>query len=151
VSELIETIKNKIDVQIKLPHQAATIAFELFLLIIRDVKSEGKVEALLNFFFEQLPIWKLENLTNIQADYAISIAAYNGKLNYEEMHKLFSLCDEIYALEYLGLKIDETKRKELEDKLRYRFSNEKRKAHVAAKQNVEFWNNGLWWYKENME
>lgn len=66
------------------------------------------------------------------------------------MHKLFSLCDEIYALECLGLKLDKIKKRKLEESLRSRFSQEKKNANIAAKQNVELWSNDLWWYKENI-
>lgn len=148
--ELIKSIEKKMGGSVKLPHQAATIAFEIFKLIIQEIKPNAKTKLLLKRFLEQLSIWELDDLHVIQANYAIRISNFKGKLEYEEMHKLFSLCDEIYALEYLGLKLDESKKKELEKSLKSIFSQEKKNATIAARQNVEFWNKNLWWYRENL-
>ena len=114
LKDLIKSIENKLETPVKLTHQAATIAFELFMLMIREIKPDTKVQHLFGRFFEQLSVWGLEDLIEIQADYAIRISSYNGKLEYEEMHKLFSLCDEIYALECLGQKLDKIKKRKLE-------------------------------------
>ncbi len=84
---------------VKWPHQVTTIALELFLLLIHSKKTDQDVKSLRASFLALLPVWKFEDITNIQANYAIRIADEKGQLEYEEMHKIFSLCDEIHALE----------------------------------------------------
>jgi hypothetical protein len=149
--EQIKLIEKKIEGSIKFPYQAATIAFELFYLRIQDTKTNLKLESLLKKFLEKLSTLGLDNLHIIQADYAIRISNYGGKLEYEEMHKLFSLCDEIHAMDYLGLKLDQNKKRELEESLRSTFLRDKKNANIAAHQNVELWNKNLWWYVENLK
>ena len=77
------------ELPVKLPHQASTIAYLLFSLLVRLEKRDDKVKALSKKFLELLPVWGFEDLTTLQADYAIRIANYEGELEYEEIHKLF--------------------------------------------------------------
>ncbi len=148
-NKLIESIEKEINASVALPHQAATIGFELFLLIIDERKHNAQLDLLLKLYLEKLPIWGFDNLHVILANYAILISSFNGELEYEEMHKLFSLCDEIYALDYLGLNLNEEKKNELNKSLRLRFSIQRKIAKIAAIRNVESWSKELWWYKEN--
>jgi hypothetical protein len=88
----------------------------------------------------------LEDLLNHQLGYAIRVADAPGDLSYEEMHKLFSLADEIHALRELGFEADDSLVGRFEETLRRRFASQPRETRVAAQQNVEPWNQPLWWY-----
>lgn len=92
----------------------------------------------------------MKGLIDTQARYAKSLASSPGKLLYEEMHKLFSLCDEIRALRYLGLATATAEYEELEAALRERFSTEREKAKLVAQDKAEIWNRDSWWYAENL-
>lgn len=97
-----------------------------------------------------LPGWKLDDLVSRQMLYAIRIAQTAGKIEYEEMHKLFSLCDEIYALRKLGLAAASEMEREFETAIRQRFRKESAKARAAAEDRADEWNRKLWWYAENL-
>jgi hypothetical protein len=100
-------------------------------------------------FLELLENRGFGNLLERHIKYAIKLASSEEELLYEEMHKLFSLCDEIEALRFLGLKVSPALEKELVKALRLRFKREKRKAHLVAEDRFERWKTG-WWYTENL-
>ena len=99
---------------------------------------------------ERLPAWGMKDLISTQAAYAKRLASSPGPLLYEEMHKLFSLCDEIRALRYLGLTLTISECEDLEAAIRERFSIERGKAKLVAEDRVERWNREWWWYAENL-
>jgi hypothetical protein len=69
---------------------------------------------------------------------------------YEEMHKLFGLCDEIHALRSLGFSAETALLEKFERDVRARFIAEPKTARLAASYNVEPWNRDLWWYADNL-
>lgn len=146
--ELVKSVKRKLKRPLILNHQAASVAYELFRLVDEFGNEDLEINNLLDQFKIHLTQNALENISILQANYAIKLAGFTGDLEYEEIHKLYSLRDEIYALEYLGFSLPREKKKKLEDNLKSRLSKDRKKAIVAARQNVELWSKGLWWYSE---
>lgn len=91
------------------------------------------------------------NVAARQAEYALKPAESKSDLEYEEMHKLFSLCDEIYALDFLGLPLDVSLRRRFEQGVMRRFERERQKARNVAADKYEWWKEGIWWYDENLK
>jgi hypothetical protein len=81
--------------------------------------------------------------------YAKRIADAPGRLEYEEMHKLFTLRDEIEALGSMLGTFDAPLRASVDGSVRRRFQAEPQNARVAAEQLYEPWKSEWWWYAEN--
>ena len=82
-----------------------------------------------------------------QMNYANRLSYDKWDLEYEEMHKLFSLADEIWALKALGLPFSRSLYAKFEKGLRHRFEREPGKARLVAEDRVDDWNRDRWWYK----
>ena len=146
-----QAIQGKMAGDVGRRHQAAAIAYE----IVEYAHVYGKAGvasygALKEQFSAAVRAWGFTDLLEHQIRYAIRIARSSGKLEYEEMHKLFSLCGEIAALRWLGLRADPVLKEELEETLRFRFALEQRKAHLVAQDRSASWTRHWWWYKENL-
>jgi hypothetical protein len=146
--KIIKSIEKKITQGLALPYMASETAYELFILLYVLEEDRKHAIQLLEKFHNILQGKKWGSLADHQARYAIRIAEANGTLLYEEMHKLFSLCDEIYAMENLGIILSEDLKNDFEYAIRQRFKKEQMQAQTAAQHNVEDWNKNLWWYKE---
>lgn len=151
ISRMIDSIEERLSAEVRLPHQACSIAYDIFKLMFKhQLGDDSRVNELASKFISLLPEWELEDLIVRQSQYAQRIADYEGSLEYEEMHKLLSLCDEIHSLEYLGLNFNENLKEEFEESIRSRFEQEKRKAKLAAEDKSEDWKQHFWWYKNNI-
>ncbi|MBG6130180.1 hypothetical protein IWQ47_001737 [Aquimarina sp. EL_43] len=146
---LIKSVDSRLDSDIGLPYHASSLAYDLLLLNNQSDKSQ-EVLNMNSRFKERLFEWGLNDILNTQFRYAIRIANSEGVLEYEEMHKLFSLCDEIYALEILGISFDNSVKSEFITSVRKRFANERKKASMVAQDKIETWKSNLWWYNENI-
>jgi hypothetical protein len=133
----------------KAHYQAAAVAYEILATATTHGELDSQIPALRTRFLELLENRGFGNLLERHIKYAIKLASSEEELLYEEMHKLFSLCDEIEALRFLGLKVSPALEKELVKALRLRFKREKRKAHLVAEDRFERWKTG-WWYTENL-
>lgn len=152
INTLLNSINSRLLSNDQLPHQASTIAYDLFLLKSKFGQTTYfQDHDLVSTFIEKLNIWELEDLMMIQVNYAMRIANSDGNLEYEEINKLFSLCDEIHALHYLGLDIDCNLKVKYEESIQYRFDKENIKAKMVAKKRVEHWKQDFWWYKTNLD
>lgn len=148
---LVDSVEARLNAEVRLPHQACAIAYDIFMLMLKhELVDDGHVKELASKFVSLLPEWELEDLIVRQVQYAQRIADYDGILEYEEMHKLLSLCDEIQSLEYLGLNFNDTLKREFVESLRGRFEREKRKANLVAEDKHEDWKQSFWWYKDNL-
>jgi hypothetical protein len=142
----ISSIEDALSVDLK-AHQAAAIGRQLHKLQSRaDLAMDRRIGMLVNRYFTLLSSWGLEDLLQRQTDYAIVLASAEGELEYEEIHKLFSLCDEISALESLGLKHDIAQRSRFESAVRKRFSDQSRVAELVAEDRGESGGAGKWWF-----
>ncbi len=122
-------------------------------LLLRSNGGQDQVEVrrLVARFMDSLPVWGMEDVLANQVEYARRLASAPGELLYEEMHKLFSLCDDVRALRELGLTIGAKELEEMEAALRARFSAEPRHARQVAEDAVEDWNRDWWWYADNLK
>ena len=150
-SELITEVSKRLAGEVDLPHKASTIGYYLFLLFHNfGAYGDEKVEAFRSKFLKSLPDWDFADLLQHQMDYAKRIADSEGELEYEDMFKLLSLCDEIYGLEKLGLTVPLKQRIAFEESVRKCFALNKHTARFAAEDLVEDWKRDLWWYSENL-
>lgn len=147
--EEIRSMMKKTSTQFNSMHQAASMALELYLLTLK-IDDANLVEELKSYYLDALKRSNMITVFDNQVDYAIRLSLRDSDLIYEEMHKLFSLCEEIEAMRILGLKINAEKIDRLNDSLRHRFSSQRKMAKAAAHNNVEEWSKGYWWYADNM-
>jgi hypothetical protein len=146
----IRAIEESLQSDVRLPHQAASIALDIFMLMVRLGASDPEAQALRSRFHALLSSRGMEDLLENQVEYAMRLAQAEGALEYEEMHKLLSLCDRIYQLEFLGLSFEAALRARYEQAVRDRFRRERNVAHMTAQDRVEDWNKDKWWYRENL-
>jgi hypothetical protein len=130
-------------------HIASALAMNVFLLsnAASDDQRVGELRARLDDAVDRAGFG---DLAATQAIYAIRLASARGRLEYEEMHKLLSLANEIHALRVLGFPLDDDRIQELDAALRDRFATQRREARMAAEDKVEDWNRRLWWFAENL-
>jgi hypothetical protein len=151
VMELRDSVKERLVQEGLKPYQAAILGYDIF--ILRNVHgsiSEEEYKLIVERYLSVLSSCNLTDLLVKHTQYAMQIAKQHRNLEYEEMHKLFSLCDEIMSLKSLGLEIEESLYKDYEDALRDRFLIEKKKARLVAEDKVEEWKKDYWWYSENL-
>jgi hypothetical protein len=151
VDDLISETQSLLGRPFRRPGQASAAAMNLFLLSqVHHLGGDPRVVELQERFAEALGDLSPEDVLTTQIRYASGLASAPGALLYEEMHKLFSLADEIYALRGLGYVADRELLSQLEIDLRARFADQPRPAHLVAEDKVEDWNHQLWWYAENL-
>jgi hypothetical protein len=150
IDELLDATRRGLARPLRLPHQAAVVAMNLFLLTrVHGQAGDPRVTALQGRFREALGDRSLDEVLANQVDYASRLAAAPGPLEYEEMHKLFSLADDVHAMRSLGGTADEARLRRFGSDLRARFAAQRKLARQVAGDRVEDWNRGLWWYAEN--
>src|SRR5947209_7012692 len=106
--ELVASVSGKLAKQPELPYQAAALGYQLHMLMVcyggdRDEELKGLAGA----FRAYIENHHLEELVANQIEYVSRLINSGRKLEYEEIHKIFSLCDEIEALRRLGLECDD--------------------------------------------
>ena len=147
----LQKVRDAIERGAALPHQAASIGVNLHFLLRDCGQDQAELRRLVARFMESLPDWGIEDVVANQADYARRLASARRELEYEEWHKLFSLCDDVQALRELGLTIDAEDLDEMEAALRARFSAEPRIARLVAEDLANDWNRECWWYADNLK
>lgn len=134
------------------PYQASLIGYKLYLLSLNDKISTDELDILIRDYKTRLSVWGLVDLLDRKFDYAIKIAdVRNETIAFEEMFQLFSVCDEIFAMESLGLTFNVAKKQRYEKFVKNRIAKSKKVASIAAQKNMEPWNSNLWWYKEALK
>lgn len=132
-----------------MPHQAAAIGRTVFLL--RTGTRHDDIHELIDGFKVSLRRWGLETIVENQVQYASRVAAHDDDLIYEEMHKLFSLRDEIHGLVEIGISSTPSSVEQLDALMRHRFQRQRHMAELVAQDCVADWNKSLWWYSENVK
>jgi hypothetical protein len=150
VARELNALQNQMEGGAPLPHQATDWAMRLFTLSHDTQVDPSAVQKLLEHFLDSLPEWGLEDLPARTAEYAHRLATAPGELEYEELHKLFSLRDELHVLCELGMSIGSQAQSELDAALRARFQAQKKAASSVAQDRAEDWNRNLWWYAERL-
>jgi len=156
MTKVVNKLRSSIDERLsstrrKSPHQAAALAYDICLLraLDKDI-CEVEFDRYREAYRSVLATVELTDALTNQVNYAIRIASHSGELEYEEMFKLFTLCDSINAMQILGLKIDEQSKSEFEAALKERFRRDKKKARMVAEDLVEDWKKDWWWYVKNL-
>jgi hypothetical protein len=144
-------IRRRLSRTARLPHEAAALGYELFRAMSNDHLVAEEKQELLKEYVKFLERSGMQDLLREQILYAERLALYDGPLEYEEMHKLYSLCDEIKALSQLGLSVSTEMWKRFEDAVAHRLRRESRKARLVAEDKVEPQKKDWWWYKSALE
>lgn len=143
-----DKIRRRLAKDAVLPYQAAAVGMEVFTLTTELVHSDAC--SLISDFMSALQRWELQDVLENQVNYAVRLARDAHDLLYEEMHKLFSLLDEIHALRTIGLTVAPRAIEELNSAVRTRFEMQASVAALVAKDRVEDWCQTLWWYADNL-
>lgn len=150
-AKLLDSVRRALDRPFRLAHQAGAVAMDLFRLrSLHGLAGDPQVDALVARFGERLREADLDDLLGHQLRYIVRLASASGPLEYEEMHKLFSLCDEVHAIRSLGLSSDPALVDEFDTVVHERFMAQRRTAVLVAEDRAEPWNQELWWYAENL-
>jgi hypothetical protein len=129
-------------------YQAFWLGMDVFKYVNQyDLWQEEEGLQLINLYSSFLKNNNLEDVVSHQANYAIKLAQTSRLIEYEEMHKLFSIVDELMALKSLGFEIQESLFEEVSRSQRDRFQKEPGKSSLVAEDKVENWNRDFWWYK----
>lgn len=152
INFLLRSARRGLGKNFNLPHQPSSVARDLFLLShVYGLADDPRVRPMILRFFELLTEAGFPDLPEHQIRYAMRIAdPSHAPILFDEMFKIFSLCDEIHALQMLDLQVGEELYAEYKETLRARFSLQKRDASHAAQKLVERWSKELWWYAENL-
>jgi hypothetical protein len=150
VDDLITQTQLALSRSSRLPADASEVALNLFLLSEVYHRSEDRrVAELRDRFHAEFSAVEPQLLTN-QARYASRLASAPGELLFEEMSKLFSLLEEIYALRTMGYHADASLLQQMDDDVRARFAAQRKLAQVAAQSGVQEWSRSLWFYADNL-
>lgn len=142
----IKKIETDLNKQSYRPYELSWIAYELVSLIKQlGDKETNDINILIEKFIITLKNSKLENLTDNQINYAIKLMKSNG-LIYEEFNKLYSLFDEIYCLDYLGIKPNQALNDEYTNIKRSFLDANKEKLKIISNDQFENWKIELPWY-----
>jgi hypothetical protein len=126
-------------------HFLSYLGYNIFLIKKLSLGEENEYNSIKSNYFDILNQNNLNNLLEENIKYAIRLIEYPGKLEYEEMHKLISLCDENFALKELGLFIDNSIFLEFEKKLKNKILSE-RILFSVINEKFEEWKKDIWWY-----
>lgn len=150
--KLFKNVKKRLNQPINNYFDAAILGYDIYRIKnVYEILDDDEYSYLLEAYCDLLENNGLSDVLHQEINYAIKIAQSEGELEYEEMHKLFSLCDEIMALRNIGLKVDDSVYEKYIKVLRYRFSKEKKKARFVAEDLYEDWKKYYWWYSENLK
>ncbi|WMJ72293.1 hypothetical protein RCC89_18825 [Cytophagaceae bacterium ABcell3] len=143
-NKLLHSVNTRLKKNNCLPHIVSSLAYDIFYLIsnYEDVDDE----LIKNKFLDYVTRNNQENLLDIQIEYAVQLMDHNSKLEYEEVHKVFSLVDEIFALKKLGLKTDFLCHI-YEQKLKIFLQKEFTRAKMVVEDRWEDWKKDWWWYR----
>lgn len=142
----LNAIKKKLEKANALPHYSASIGYEIYCAMSDYDLEESIINELKKKYFAFLIKNKHDEIIDVQTNYALNLINSDSKLEYEELHKLFSLADEIFALNQLGLNSNFSKQKEFEVAFKKYLESDGR-GKLVAEDKVEKWKKNLWWYK----
>ena len=149
--ELLKSVREMLKKPYLNPPQVAGIGEEIFILKKVLKLDDKQYQDVLDEYIKIIKKFGLHDLLENQSKYAIKLAGVRRELIYEEMFKLFCLCDEIAGLKGIGFEVEGSLDNELKDALRYRFKREPKKAKLVAEDMFEDWKKDYWWYSENLK
>ena len=148
--ESLRSIRSTLNTPPKNRHDAANLGYELYSYLSQHCSDERVEDELRSAYQCYIERHSFEDLLTQHIEYAKRIARSESDLLYEEMLKLFYLCDEIMSLSSLCFEIEIIEEGALKEALRERFAREPRNSQIVAKQNVEPWKSKWWWYDCNL-
>lgn len=149
VEDLIDQARLALSRRSRRAADASAAAKALFLLEVYDRGEDPRVIDLRERFHETFGGMEGEMLPS-RIRYASRLAMPPGELIYEEMHKLFSLLDEVYALRAMGYSADEATLQQMDADVRARFAAQPKMARFVAEDKAKEWNRSCWWYADNL-
>lgn len=149
--KLYQSIRSNLLSRPRSRHEAAYLSCDIMQYLCEFCDNEATANELRKDFTNYIEVHQFQDLLNRHIEYAITLASAERELIYEEMLKLFYLCDEIESLEALGLEFEQSEKNRLKQALKQRFAKEPRCVKIVAKQNCETWNSHWWWYQDNLE
>jgi len=147
--ELRTELKRRVARGFRNRHDAAALSYD----ICKFAHETGKEFAaeLSEEFRIRVSQLSLEDLLEHHIEYVLSLATAKRDLLYEELHKVFSLCDEIKALRFVGYSIDGPRMAQLNAALQNLFGREADRARMVAEDKCESWKSDWWWYRSNLQ
>lgn len=111
---------------------------------------EPEVQELVVRFMERAHAFREDSAVLVnQMEYAIRLAEADCELLYEELHKLLSLCDDVFVLEAFGMRADASLQAQFDSVVAERLLRRPRQAAaMAAGDKVAPWKLERWWYAE---
>ena len=105
--KLAKEIIQRLNGPIRLYANMANIAAEIFYLKnVLGCNSEVMADVM-QIFHQRIVELEFDEILNHQMQYANRLIGYKGKLEFEEINKIKSICDEIHALKMLDFKADD--------------------------------------------
>jgi hypothetical protein len=150
VEDLIDEARRALARIPRRPADASVVAEALFRLeAVYGRDEDPRVIELRERFHETFGGIEAEMLPS-QVRYVSRLASAPGELIYEEMHKLFSLLDEVYALRAMGYSTAEAALQQMDTDVRARFAAQDEMARLVAEDKVKGWNRSCWWYANRL-
>ena len=125
---------------------ASSIPLRLFRLSqVEGLARDGAVIEYKTTFLNKLPSWRLPNLVEREAKYAIKLAKSDRDLYHEEITKIITICSKIHAMRWIGLPVNEALDEEFRAAVLSRFAAQDSDAKQIVDSFLEDWNRDLWW------
>jgi hypothetical protein len=130
-------------------HEAAALSYDICKCAHEiDRKFAGEVSEEFRARAREL---SSEDILDSHIEYVVTLATAKRKLLYEELHKVFSLSDEIEALRFMGYEIDPRRLEQLNAALRALFARDAVRVRMVAEDRYEPWKSDWWWYRVNLK
>lgn len=146
--ELLTTIRSTMTKEPTLYHQIAILGSQVYSLVRR--LGLAQTEQVIQEYREYVRNHGFLDVVDHQIGYATRLVQREDGLLYEEVHKLFELCDEIESLRGLGFVTNATQFAHFQSDLRRWFESNSRVARLVAQASFEEWKKGWWWYADNL-
>jgi hypothetical protein len=150
VEDLIDDARRALARVPRRPADASVAAEALFLLeAVYGRDEDPRVIDLRERFHETLGGIEAEMLPS-RVRHVSRLASAPGELIYEEMHKLFSLLDEVHALHAMGYSSDQAAQQQMDADVLARFATQDEMTRLIAEDKVKGWNRSCWWYAHSL-
>jgi len=147
---ILESLQRQLCTKPRNPDESADLGYCILAYINKHPHDYATELELRRNYCKYLDYYNINNILYSQYEYAVRLAQDDSDLIYEEMMKLFSLCDNIEALAYYGFILSPSDRHDLTNALKIRFQIEPIKSHNIAELNVERWKSHWFCYKFNL-
>jgi hypothetical protein len=124
------------------------LAEDIFKYFSVSTISEEEKNSIKEEYLLSLGRWGKVNLINSTIGYAIRLMNSDSLLEYEEIHKLYSLFDAIYSMENIGLYPDPVLKKiYTQTQNEFILKKEYERSKLVAQDKIENWKKKWEWYQ----